>query len=319
MRQPRTYEPVDTSALKFLSIAERTHKVSLNDLAAPAAPDAPFAAWVASWPQTPVTTGLRSLAQAIATAVRADAPVGVAFGGHVIKCGLGPVLVDLMERGIITAVATHGAGALHDLELAFHGQTSEDPAETMRDGRFGMVEETPGHFNDAVLLGRHRGLGAGLGDLINEDPEDFPHAEASVLAAASRLGVAATVHVAIGTDTVHVHPDLDGGALGEATLLDFRKLCAVLGDFAGGVWLNVGSAVILPEVFMKAYTVAVNLGANLSGLVTANFDQIQHYRPTQNVLRRPTERGMAFTGHHEIMLPLLRHLVLAALEPAGEE
>jgi hypothetical protein len=183
----------------------------------------------------------------------------------------------------------------------------------MRDGRFGMVEETPGYFNDAARLGRHRGFGQAIGDLINEDPNDFPHADKSVLAAASRLDCTATVHVAIGTDTVHMHPEADGAAIGEATLLDFRKLCSVVADMAEGVWMNLGSAVILPEVFMKAYTVACNLGAKLDRMVTANVDQIQHYRPRENVLARPTQRGVALTGQHEIMLPLLRHLVLLEL------
>jgi hypothetical protein len=313
MRRAKAYEPIDLAGLRLISIAERRHKVRLEDLAVPAGPEAGLAEFFESLPSTPVTSGLRELAGAIARAVKADRPVAFAFGGHVIKCGLGPVVIDLMERGIVTAVATHGAGAIHDLELAFHGETSEDPAETMRDGRFGMIEETPGYFNDAARLGRHRGLGQAIGDLINDDPKDFPHADKSVLAAASRLGCTATVHVAMGTDTVHMHPEADGAAIGEATLLDFRKLCALVADMAEGVWLNVGSAVILPEVFMKAYTVASNLGAKLGRMATANLDQIQHYRPRENVLARPTERGVALTGQHEIMLPLLRHLVLLEL------
>lgn len=310
MRKRKTYGPVDLESIEAIPIAERAHKVHLEDLAVPAPPEADLAAFFESLPTTPVTRGLRELARAIAHAVEGDFPVVVAFGGHVIKCGLGPVLIDLMERGIVTAVATHGAGAIHDVELAYHGQTSEDPAQAMRDGRFGMVEETPGYLNDAARLGRHRGLGQALGDLMNDDPEEFVHADKSVLAAASRLDCTATVHVAIGTDTVHMHPQADGGAIGEATFLDFRKLCSVVADMSEGVWLNVGSAVILPEVFMKAYTVATNLGARLDHMVTANFDQIQHYRPNENVVRRPTERGVALTGHHEILLPLLRHLVL---------
>ena len=315
MRRPKAYQPIDLKALGMFSIAQRRHKVHLEDLASPAPPDADLAAFFDSLPTTPATTGLRDLARAIAQAARADCPVVIAFGGHVVKCGLGPVIIDLMERGIVTAVATHGAGAIHEIELAYHGETSEDPAQTMRDGRFGMVEETPSYFNDAARLGRHRGLGQAIGDLMNEDPEEFPHAAKSILAAASRLDCTATVHVAMGTDTVHMHPQADGAAIGEATLLDFRKLCAVVADMAGGVWLNVGSAVILPEVFMKAYAVAANLGAKLDKMVTANLDQLQHYRPRENVLNRPTERGIALTGHHEILLPLVRHLVL--LELAG--
>jgi hypothetical protein len=317
MRKPKTYGPIDLEDLEVFPIGERRHKIHLEDLGVPAEADASLTEFVESLPETPVTAGLRHLAADIAAAVARDAPVGVAFGGHVIKCGLGPTLVDLMERGVVTVIATHGAGAIHDLELAFHGETSEDPGETMRDGRFGMVEETAAHFSDAALLGRHRGLGAGLGDLINEAPEEFPYAERSVFAAASRLDCLATVHVALGTDTVHMHADADGAAIGEASLLDFRKLCSAVADMEGGVWINLGSAVVLPEVFMKAYTVAVNLGASLEGLVTANLDQIQHYRPTRNVLQRPADRSYAFTGHHEILVPLLRHLVLAGLEEDG--
>ncbi len=316
MRQPKSYQPVDLKGLKAFSIADREHKVHLDDLASPAGAGASMAEFFDSLPSTPVTAGLRDVAASIAHAVKVDAPVAVAFGGHVVKCGLGPVLINMMEAGIITAVVTHGAGAIHDVELAYHGETSEDPAQTIRDGRFGMVEETPSYLNDAARLGRHRGLGQAIGDLMNEDPEEFPHAEVSIFAAASRLGLTATVHVAIGTDTVHMHPEADGGDIGEATLLDFRKLCAVVADMREGVWLNLGSAVILPEVFMKAYTVATNLGATLEHMVTANLDQIQHYRPRENVIGRPTDHGVALTGHHEILIPLLRHLVLLELETA---
>ena len=318
MRHRKIYGPIDLAALSLFSIAERRHKVRLEDLAVPAAPDADLAAFFQSLPSTPVTGGLHELARAIVHAARHDFPVVVAFGAHLIKCGLGPVLIDLMERGVVSAIATNGAGAIHDLELAYHGQTSEDPAQSMRDGRFGMIKETPAYLNDAVRLGRHRGLGQAVGDLINEAADEFPYADRSVFAAASRLDCTATVHVAIGTDTVHAHPELDGAALGEASFLDFRKLCAVVADMREGVWLNVGSAVILPEVFMKAYTVASNLGAKLEHMVTANLDQIQHYRPSENVLRRPTDRGIALTGHHEIMIPLLRHLVLLELEDVKE-
>jgi len=163
------------------------------------------------------------------------------------------------------------------------------------------------------MLGRHRGFGQAIGDLINEDPDEFPHGEASILAAASRLEAVATVHVALGTDTVHTHPEAPGGAIGAASLLDFRKLCSVVADMQRGVWLNVGSAVLMPEVFLKAYTVAVNLGADLSGIVTANFDQIQHYRPRVNVVQRPTTHGHMITGHHEIMLPLVHQMIVDRL------
>lgn len=314
IRKPRRYGPCDLSGLKAFPIADREHKVHLADLASPAAPDVSLAEFLASLPRTPVTEGLRRLAREVARSVRADAPVVVAFGGHVVKCGLGPVVIDMMERGIVTAVVTHGAGAIHDLELALLGATSEDPARTLQGGRFGMVRETPALLNEAARRGHHLGLGRAVGELILASADRFPHAGYSILATAARLGCTATVHVALGTDTVHMDAEADGGEIGRASLLDFRTLCSVLKDMARGAWLNVGSAVVLPEVFMKAYAVAANLGADLTHMVTANLDQIQHYRPQQNVVRRPTDRGFAFTGHHELLVPLLRHLVLEQLK-----
>jgi hypothetical protein len=272
-----------------------------------------MADFLASLPQTPVTQAMNGLAEAIVQAHEKDCPVVFAMGAHVIKVGLAPLVIDLLERGVLTAVALNGAGAIHDLEIALRGETSEDVAAGLEDGSFGMVEETPALMNDAAMLGRHRGLGRAIGDLIDEDPDEFPHGEASILAAAGRLEATATVHVAIGTDTVHMNPEASGGAIGAASLLDFRKLCAVVMDMHHGVWVNLGSAVILPEVFLKAYTVAVNLGADLSEITTANFDQVQHYRPRMNVVQRPSRHGYALTGHHELMVPLLHQMILQRL------
>ena len=318
MKTHKTYEPLDLSGLVMRSIDERKHLVTLQNFARIPPDGGTMADWLDHLPSTPVTRSLAATADAVVRAHLEDSPVVLAMGAHVVKVGLSPLVIDLLERGVVTAVAMNGAGAIHDLEIALCGETSEDVQAGLEDGSFGMVEETPTHMNDAAMLGRHRGLGQAVGDLINEDPDDFPHAEASILAAASRLDAVATVHVALGTDTVHMHPEASGGAIGAASLLDFRKLCAVVADMQAGVWLNVGSAVLLPEVFLKAFTVAVNLGADLSGIVTANFDQIQHYRPRVNVVQRPTRQGHMITGHHEIMVPLLHQMIVERLYAAGE-
>ena len=313
MKNRKDYEPLDLSALKTSSITDRKHLVTLETFARVPPEGATVGEFVESLPRTPVTRALGAVADAVVAAHRVDSPVVLAMGAHVIKVGLAPIVIDLLERGLVTAVATNGAGAIHDLEIALCGQTSEDVAAGLEDGSFGMVEETPAHMNDAAMLGRHRGLGRAVGDLINEDEEEFPNGAASILAAASRLDAVATVHVALGTDTVHMHPEASGGAIGAASLLDFRKICAVVCDMTRGVWLNVGSAVLLPEVFLKAYTVAVNLGHDLTEISTANFDQIQHYRPRMNVIQRPSRHGYSLTGHHEIMLPLLHQMIVERL------
>lgn len=313
MKNRKSYEPIDLSAVRMRSIDERKHLVTLEDFGHVNPPGAALADWAAALPRTPVTEALSAVTEAILHAHEHDFPVVFAIGAHVIKVGCAPYIIDLMDRGIVTAIATNGAGAIHDLEIAMHGQTSEDVKAGLEDGSFGLVEETPEYMNDAAMLGRHRGFGLAIGDLINEDPEAFPHAESSLLAAASRLDAVATVHVALGTDTVHMHPEASGGTIGAASLLDFRKIAAVVADMQQGVWCNFGSAVIMPEVFLKAFTLAVNLGADLGDIVTANFDQIQHYRPRMNVISRPSRRGYSLTGHHEIMLPLLHQMIIDRL------
>lgn len=239
-----------------------------------------------------------------------------------VKTGCSPLVIDLIERGVVTALATNGSGAIHDLELAETGVTSEDVADTIRDGSFGMVRETCERMNAAAAEGaRGAGLGRALGRLI--EGSGAPFKQLSLFATAARRGIPATVHVAVGTDTVHMHPEADGAALGAATLADFRTLCGVVADMtaqsaggAGGMWLNVGSAVVMPEVFLKAVSVARNLGHSLAGMHTANFDMLRHYRPTQNVVTRPVAAGCGHTilGHHEILLPLLRQAIVEQLE-----
>jgi hypothetical protein len=238
-------------------------------------------------------------------------------GGHVIKTGVSPCLLAWMEHGVITHLALNGSAALHDVEIARSGRTSEDVETYLQSGEFGMVDETGAFMSAAMAEGakRNEGLGECWGRALVE--ERAPHVHASLLAAAWIRSIPATVHVAVGTDTVHFHPACDGAALGETTLRDFRILAATLAEARGSVVLNLGSAVVMPEVFLKALTVARNLGAELSDLTTVNLDQIQHYRPRVNVVERPTRgrgsRGYALTGHHEILLPLLTGAVLAEL------
>ena len=318
----RRYRPVDLSRLRTYSIARRAHKARAAQAADLPRPGASARALLDSWPDHFGARAFRRVVEAIAAAVRHERPVVIAFGAHVIKVGCGPILVDLIRRGVLRAVVGHGACAIHDAEMALFGETSEEVDQTIRDGRFGMVQETMAFF-DAVTA-RARREGVGLGRAVGEEliERDAPYRAQSVFAAACEADLPATVHVALGTDTVHVSPGSDPAAWGAATMHDFRLLCDVVrdlgatgGDTVGGVWLNVGSAVILPEVFLKAVSVARNLGADLDAMVTANFDMLRHYRPRQNVVTRPVTAGRGFeiVGHHEIMLPLLRMAVLERL------
>lgn len=309
---------VDLSRLELHSVRDRKHISQVDAFARLPEPGASFADWLESLPDFLGVKRLRSAVDAIVVARRADMPVAMAMGGHVVKVGCGPVLIDLMRRGAVTAVACHGATAIHDFEIALTGATSEDVADTIRDGRFGMVEETMAFFAEAARSASRRkiGFGESVGELIHK--RRLPHAEFSVLANAVKFGLPATVHVAVGTDTVHMSPKMDGAALGAATMHDFRTLCGVVaamgkrGRGGCGVWCNIGSAVIMPEVFLKALAVARNLGADLDALTTINLDMLRHYRPTQNVVGRPVApgRGLDLAGHHEILLPMLRQAII---------
>ncbi len=314
--------PLDFSALRLKSRRQRAHKVELSAVGRVTAAGSSFRQWFDALPDLLGARELRRTVEVVVAARKVRRPVVLAFGGHVIKTGCSPLVIDLIERGVITALASNGSGAIHDLELAETGATSEEVADTIRDGSFGMVRETCERMNAAARRGADgRGLGRALGELL--DAGDAPHKDLSLFAAAARAGIPATVHVALGTDTVHVHPEADGAAIGAATMADFRTICAVVAQLGaekeggvGGVWLNVGSAVVLPEVFLKAVAVARNLGHNLDAMDTANFDMHHHYRPTQNVITRPVEpgHGHAVIGHHELLLPLLRQAVLERLE-----
>jgi hypothetical protein len=260
---------------------------------------------------------LKELAGDIARARRRGRPVVLMMGAHPIKCGLGPVLIDLMERGLVTCLALNGAGAIHDFEMAMWGRTSEDVAQGLKDGSFGMARETADLLNGAVIQGDAHDLGFGesLGLFLTEEKAKYHGL--SLLAACRRLKIPVTVHLAIGTDIVHQHPSFDGGAAGRASHRDFRILAHQVGKLSGGVVINLGSTVILPEVFLKALTVARNLGGRAKDFTAANFDMVQHYRPNVNVVQRPTAgggRGYSFTGHHEIMVPLLAAAARSAAE-----
>ncbi len=322
----RDYKPTDFSQLTTYSVGQRAHKASIETSASLPQPGASVSDFLESWPAYLGAKSFRHLSDAIANAASADRPVVAAFGAHVIKVGCAPILIDLIERGIIKAIACNGACAIHDAELATIGQTSEEVADTIHDGRFGMVSETLSLFDRIIKRAAqdNQGLGRAVGDELIES--DAPYLSQSVFAAAAKAGIPASVHVALGTDTVHMSGGMNGAAMGEASMHDFRLICDVVSDLGaidssgvGGVWLNIGSAVILPEVFLKAVSVARNLGANLDAMTTGNMDMMRHYRTSQNVVTRPVQPGHGFEiiGHHEIMLPLLRQAVIEKLAVAN--
>ena len=310
------YPPVDVSKLKTFPMEKRQHKVDFSAQAKLPPQDATAADLLASLPDFLGAQQLRRLAETIAAAVKKQRPVFFAMGAHVIKVGCSPIIIDLMQRNILSGVIFNGAGGIHDFEMALTGQTSEDVGANLNDGRFGMTIEAPQALADAARLGRDQnsGLAPALGRLINE--RNLPHHNISILAAADKYDKLSTMHVALGTDTVHMHPNADGADIGAASMLDFRRLVSAVADLAdGGVWVNIGSAVLLPEVFLKAVSAARNLGADLDQMYTANLDMIRHYRVQQNVLSRPVKEGHSFNiiGHHEITLPLLRMWLLQLL------
>lgn len=314
-----THKRVDLSRIKTISIKGRKSKVGLKDFARPLdGKKASFREFAESLPDILVAADLRRLVDAILRARKQKKPVIVMMGAHVIKVGLSPVLIDLMKRKVVTAIAMNSASAIHDAETAMWGQTSEDVAVNMLDGRFGMARETAELIN-GTLKEAYRGTDFGYGEAIGRKLLDLGarNARVSLLATSYELGIPATVHAAIGTDTIHQQPSMDGAATGEMTMRDFRSLCETCkGLTGGGVVLNIGSAVIMPEVFLKALTVARNLGAKAKGFTTAVFDMNTHYRPTMNVRLRPTQdggTGYYFTGHHEIMVPLLAAMITARL------
>ena len=304
----KTFKPIDLSRVKTYPLSERKSRVSSSDFAKTWQKGSFFKEFLDSLPDVLAGSHIKTVISSIAAAFKNKKTIVFAMGAHVIKVGLNTVVVDLMERGIITAVAMNGAGIIHDSELAMAGQTSEDVAASIGNGSFGMAHEINSFLSDAIYKAGQKssGLGETIGLAMIE--ENLPFLDQSILAAGARLGIPVTVHVAFGTDIIHMHPGFDPNAAGAATHIDFRTFASVIATLEGGIYLNVGSAVILPEVFLKAVTLVRNLGHNLDNFTTVNMDFIRHYRPITNVVNRPTARGgqgFDLTGHHEIMLPLI--------------
>jgi hypothetical protein len=312
------YREIDPSALRTYSITERPHKVSLEAFATKPQGSGTFREFVGSLPHILAGSDLRAVVSAVAAARRSGRAVVWCMGAHVIKCGLAPVVVGLMERGVVTAVAMNGAGAIHDAEAALFGATSEDVESALAEGTFGMARETADLLNGCAQSAREGALG--FGEALGYNLVEAPNASASILASGHRLEIPITVHVALGTDIVHMHPSADGAAIGDASLRDFRILTAAMEQLTeGGVLFNVGSAVLLPEVVLKVMAILSNLG-RLRGFTGVNIDFIQQYRPTQQIVRRVRQlggRGYAITGHHEVLVPLLAWWVLHELEGLG--
>lgn len=310
-------EPLDFSGLHTYSVHGRHSKVSVNDFAAPVHPGMTVRQLLASLPAQFAGVDFPDLVSRIATARRQQRPIILGMGAHVIKVGLNPILIDLMRRGIITAIALNGAGIIHDTEIAMVGRTSEEVADVLGAGAFGAAKETGEVLNGAINDGAVQGIGIGLAVGSTLLANNFPHNDQSLLAMAAQLGIPVTVHVAMGTDIIHIHPSANGAAIGQAGHHDFRLFCRLVSELEGGVYLNVGSAVLLPEVFLKALTVVRNLGHQVKRFTTANFDFIRHYRPATNVVHRPTlegGKGFNFTGHHELMLPLLAAAIVDEID-----
>jgi deoxyhypusine synthase len=316
---PRTaIPPINVADLKTYPLKRRHSKVRLSDFASSWKRGGTFKQFLRSLPDILAVKTLREVVHAIVRAHRYGKPVILGMGAHPVKVGLNPVVVDLMERGVISAVAMNGAVVIHDFELALMGHTSEEVDAEIDSGRFGMAEETGRMLNEAIARGVKdgQGLGEAVGHYINRYKGQFPNRATSILATGARLGIPVTVHVALGTDIIHMHPSADGAAIGAGSLLDFRRLAAVVARMEGGVYLNLGSAVIMPEVFLKTVALGRNLGHDLRNITTVNMDFLSHYRPMTNVVRRPTQKGgkgYTLIGHHEIMFPLLAAAVLEEL------
>ena len=310
------YTPADLDKLKLSELELRPSKVESGMLGRPWRAGGGLAGFIDSLPRVLAAEELRAAAQAVIQARAQDRPVIMAMGAHVIKVGLSPLIIDAMERGIITGLAFNGAGMIHDVEMALAGHTSEDVAAALADGSFGTARQTGQFINQAVAhWGRQEGLGRALGRALLEAGP--PHLELSLQAAAARLELPLTVHVSLGADIIHMHPGFDPAATGAASHYDFRLLVSQVGRLRGGVYFNVGSAVVLPEVFLKALSAARNLGHPAHQFTTVNLDMIRHYRPLTNVVQRPVltgGRGIFITGHHEINLPLLLAMIIEGME-----
>jgi len=311
------FKKLDFNKIKTYPIKERRSKVSIKDFA-------DLKDWQSEdqleklFPSILKAKDLKKIADEVVSSAKNNKPVIWGIGAHVIKCGLSPLIIDLMKRKLITALAMNGAGAIHDFEIAFHGETSEDVGVEIKEGRFGMVEETGSMMNSALekYFYEEAGLGEVWGKEIAEG--DYKYKAYSLLAAAFEFSIPVTVHSAIGTDITHMHPTFDGSMMGKGSYNDFKLLTSIIAGLkGGGCFFNIGSSVLLPEVFLKGLSVARNLGHDAHGFTTVNMDMIQHYRPKENVTTRPTQdggHGYSITGHHEIMLPLLYQMILSRVE-----
>jgi deoxyhypusine synthase len=305
--------------LKTYELISRPSKAFVEDLGRPVSADLSVGDWLDHLPRSLAANDLRRVRDHICRAHAAGRSIVLALGGHVIKTGCAPYLIDWVKRGLVSAVVMNGSSAIHDFELGYAGKTSEDVSATLHTGQFGMARETADAFALAAQRGAVNdvGLGTALGEHMQGAHCQYP--ESSLVLAAYRAGIPCTIHVAMGTDIVHMHPHVSGAALGEASLTDFRKVCRVVSTMHEGVWMNLGSAVVLPEVFLKAVSVVRNFGYSLDGLVTVTVDKQSQYRSRVNVVQRPSAEGIELVGHHEILLPLLHVAVGHRLACLGEK
>ena len=311
------FKPISLKNIKTYPIKKRQSKVSVRDFGSSWIAGNKMGLWLERLPNILAGNDLRKLVNRLTMAVKEKKTIIVAMGAHTIKVGLSPVILDLMERGIITGIAMNGAGIIHDSEVAMVGATSEDVENELAHGKFGMAKETGEFLNSAIREGAKRGDGLGYSVGSSILKASFPYSKFSLLAGAARMNIPLTVHVAIGTDIIHSHPDADGSAIGKTSHLDFRIFSSLVSRLDGGVYINLGSAVILPEVFLKALTLVRNLGFNVKKFTTVDMDFVRNYRPMTNVVRRPTlegGEGFSITGHNEIMFPLLAAALIENLE-----
>ncbi len=307
---------LDYSKLKTYSIRDRQSKVDIKDFSAAWEKGGRFSHFLSTLPSILAGNDLRDVISAISLAAKNKKEVCFAMGGHVIKTGMNPIIIDLMKKNILSLIAMNGSGIIHDLETAMVGRTSEDVAQSIGDGSFGMARETSAFLNQAIKNAKKTttGLGKAVGDLILKENLDFKHL--SLTATGVSLDIPITVHVAIGTDIIHMHPEFDAAACGAASHYDFQLFASKIAQLEKGVFINAGSAVILPEVFLKAVTLVRNLGHKLNDFTTVNLDFIRHYRPMTNVVNRPTlgkGKGFSLVGHHEILIPLIAAGVIESL------
>jgi hypothetical protein len=311
------YRPLSLKSVKSYSLCARKSKVSVKSFAGVPVKGDTFTTFLEKLPEAFAALDFKAVVKAIVEAREKGRPVVLGMGAHPIKLGLSPLIIELMRRNVITAIAANGACVVHDFEIAMVGHTSEDVAAELCTGTFGMAKETGKGINKAIVNGvkKGHGIGRSIGESIYKGK--FENKDKSIFASAYGLDLPSTVHIAIGTDIVHMHPEADGASIGKGSMSDFRLFASVISDLDGGVYLNLGSAVVLPEVFLKALNVARNLGNRVENITTVNMDFIQHYRPRENVLKRPTSmsgKNYALTGHHEIMFPMLTAAVIEELK-----